>query len=189
MNDDLAGQIVDGWHDLVSFLDGSPTSFTGQLVTLIEKADPGNRARLREAFPRHVAAWEAWREFAPLTRSRLEALTEARVKTSGGGRPVFSFARLQEMFYLLGDYPGAGHARAKLEVMTDGGMIGVSAPGIRTACDKGRWTASYEDAGITWQGSSDAGQSAAVIALLASRSGYKAVVTFKDDGEAAGGDE
>lgn len=183
MGNDLAGQIVGTWEDLVLFLDGSPTSFTGQLVTLIEKADPGNRARLREAFPRHVAAWEAWREFAPLTRSRLEALTEARVKTSGGGQPAFSFARLQEMFYLLGDYPETGHAKAKLEVMTDGGMIGVSAPDVRTACDKGRWTASYEDAGITWEGSSDAGQSAAIIALLASRSGYKAVVTFKDDDE------
>ena len=36
------------------------TSFTGDLLRLIAKADPGNRARLRAGFPKHVAAWEMW---------------------------------------------------------------------------------------------------------------------------------
>lgn len=184
MDKDLAGDVVSTWEDLVLFLGGSPDSFTGLLLTLIAKADPGNRARLAEAFPGQVAAWEAWCELAPLTAARLEALAEARVKTSAGGRAAFSFADLKEMFYLLGDRPETGHAKAKLEVLSDSGTIGISAPGIRTACDHGHWTASYEDEGITWEGSSDAGQSAAIIALLASRSGYKAVVTFKDDNEA-----
>ena len=49
-------------HDLARFLGGSGDSFTGQLIDLIAKADPGNRVLLREAFPRQVEAWEAWME-------------------------------------------------------------------------------------------------------------------------------
>jgi hypothetical protein len=41
-------------------LGGSADSFTGHLLLLIAKADPGNRARLRAGFPRQVAAWEWW---------------------------------------------------------------------------------------------------------------------------------
>lgn len=50
--------------DLARALGGSEDSFTGLLLTLIEKADPGNRARLRLAFPRQVAAWEYWMDAA-----------------------------------------------------------------------------------------------------------------------------
>lgn len=36
------------------------THFTAQLIRLIGKADSGNRARLQEAFPDEVAAYERW---------------------------------------------------------------------------------------------------------------------------------
>lgn len=48
------------YGDLALALGGSADSFTGQLLLLIAKADPGNRARLRRGFPRQVAAWETW---------------------------------------------------------------------------------------------------------------------------------
>ena len=51
---------VKTWHELCLALGGDVTSFTGDLLRLIEKADPGNRARLRAGFPKHVAAWEMW---------------------------------------------------------------------------------------------------------------------------------
>ena len=51
---------VETWGELCLALGGSRDSFTGLLLTLIEKADPGNRARLRAGFPRQVAAWERW---------------------------------------------------------------------------------------------------------------------------------
>ncbi len=36
------------------------SNFTAELLRLIAKADPINRARLRGAFPREVEAYEAW---------------------------------------------------------------------------------------------------------------------------------
>jgi hypothetical protein len=51
---------VETWHELCLALGGDVTSFTGDLLRLIGKADPGNRARLRAGFPKHVAAWEMW---------------------------------------------------------------------------------------------------------------------------------
>jgi hypothetical protein len=48
------------FDDLALALGGSGDSFTGHLLLLIAKADPGNRARLRRGFPRQVAAWEIW---------------------------------------------------------------------------------------------------------------------------------
>jgi hypothetical protein len=51
---------LDTYGDLALALGGSADSFTGQLLLLIAKADPGNRFRLRAGFPRHVAAWEFW---------------------------------------------------------------------------------------------------------------------------------
>jgi hypothetical protein len=48
------------YAELALALGGSEDSFTGQLLALIAKADPGNRSRLRKGFPRHVAAWELW---------------------------------------------------------------------------------------------------------------------------------
>jgi hypothetical protein len=118
----VSTDIVSTWEELCLFLDGSPTSFTGLLLTLITKADPGNRARLREGFPRQVAAWEAWCEHAPLTRERLDALSDAREKT--GGR--FSFSDLAGMFYLLGPRPEQGHAKARDLRYLAGKAIGVT---------------------------------------------------------------
>lgn len=79
MDDVKAAFRADSWPELCLFLDGSPTSFTGKLLTLCESADPGNLARLRQGFPRHVAAWEEWRAHAPLSWGELEKLTEARM--------------------------------------------------------------------------------------------------------------
>jgi hypothetical protein len=66
---------VSTWDDLVLFLGGSPDSFTGLLLHLIAKADPGNRARLRAGFPKHVAAWEMWQAFPAggLTSAQFQA--------------------------------------------------------------------------------------------------------------------
>ena len=35
-------------------------SFTCQLFSLIQKADPSNRVKLRRAFPEEVEAWSQW---------------------------------------------------------------------------------------------------------------------------------
>lgn len=45
---------------LALFLGGSDDSFTGDLLALIAKADPGNKARLAEAFPDQVKAYDTW---------------------------------------------------------------------------------------------------------------------------------
>jgi hypothetical protein len=79
MDDATAALRADNWHGLCLFLDGMPDSFTGLLLSLTEKADPGNREKLRGAFPRQVAAWEEWRAHAPLSWGELDRLTEARV--------------------------------------------------------------------------------------------------------------
>lgn len=71
--------VVGRWEDLVLFLGGSPDSFTGKLLELIAKADPGNRERLRAGFPREVAAWEEWQAHAPLPGTELDRLVVARL--------------------------------------------------------------------------------------------------------------
>jgi hypothetical protein len=70
---------VETWHELCLALGGDVTSFTGDLLRLIAKADPGNRARLRAGFPKHVAAWEAWQAADPgaLTAGELQAALRA----------------------------------------------------------------------------------------------------------------
>lgn len=45
---------------LALFLGGAEDSFTGHLLRLMQKADPGNKARLRAAFPRTWAAYDMW---------------------------------------------------------------------------------------------------------------------------------
>jgi hypothetical protein len=80
MDDITAARPCGSWQELCLFLNGSPTSFTGMLLTLIAKADPGNRARLRAEFPRHVAAWETWRAIAPCTWGELEAAIPAQAE-------------------------------------------------------------------------------------------------------------
>lgn len=69
---------VETWHELCLALGGDVTSFTGDLLRLIAKADPGNRARLRAGFPKHVAAWEIWTEQSgTLTSGELESALRA----------------------------------------------------------------------------------------------------------------
>jgi hypothetical protein len=84
MDDATAGRPCGSWLELCLFLNGSPDSFTGRLLELIAKADPGNRARLRSAFPRQAAAWEAWQEIAPCTWGELEAATAERIRERPG---------------------------------------------------------------------------------------------------------
>ena len=69
---------VRDWHELCLFLGGDRTSFTGLLLDVIAKADMGNRARLRLAFPWEVAAYEAWNAGDPSTTASalLAATTE-----------------------------------------------------------------------------------------------------------------
>lgn len=45
---------------LAMFLDGSGDSFTGDLLALIARADPGNKAKLAQAFPDAVKAYDTW---------------------------------------------------------------------------------------------------------------------------------
>lgn len=51
--------------DLAHFLGGSESSFTGLLLLLLQKADPGNVARIRTGFPEIVEAWETWNAMSP----------------------------------------------------------------------------------------------------------------------------
>jgi hypothetical protein len=76
MSGSLAGTCtVKTHHDLCLFLGGSDDSFTGDLLRLIAKADPGNRERLRLAYPRVVAAWQVWDKAAsPLSADQLDKM-------------------------------------------------------------------------------------------------------------------
>lgn len=66
---------VSDHHGLCLALGGDDTSFTGDLLRLIAKADPVNRARLVLAFPGHVIAWEHWVAKAPaITAGEIEKL-------------------------------------------------------------------------------------------------------------------
>lgn len=68
---------VDSFHDLALFLGGDSSSFTGDLLRLIGKADPDNLNRLAAGFPRQVRAWLLWRASAPVTADILVNLLEA----------------------------------------------------------------------------------------------------------------
>jgi hypothetical protein len=69
-----------GTGDLARFLGGSEDSFTGLLLVLFQKADPGNLARLKSAFPRVHEAWAMWNAIspAPTPRQLEEALQDHR---------------------------------------------------------------------------------------------------------------
>lgn len=54
---------VETHSDLALFLGGSEDSYTGDLLRLIAKGDPGNRARLARIYPAEVLAWCIWVEF------------------------------------------------------------------------------------------------------------------------------
>lgn len=65
--------------DLAMALGGSGSSFTGDLLRLVAKADLGNRRRLAEAFGEYVAAWEAWVSESATTAGEARAVADARV--------------------------------------------------------------------------------------------------------------
>lgn len=71
-------QLIHSIGLLALVLDGTGDSFTGQLLLLIAKADPGNREALRRGFPDAVSAYETWQSFrdAP-TAAQLEAALDA----------------------------------------------------------------------------------------------------------------
>jgi hypothetical protein len=77
--DPFLDQQMFGTGDLARFLGGSESSFTGLLLVLMQKADPGNLARLKSAFPREVRAWETWNAMNPCPTPRQlgAALAEA----------------------------------------------------------------------------------------------------------------
>jgi hypothetical protein len=77
---------VEDMKTLCLFLGGDDTSFTGDLLRLIAKADPGNLNRLSAAFPRHVAAYLMYRACAPVPARTLVALLEASTYIAGGNR-------------------------------------------------------------------------------------------------------
>lgn len=101
MDDAMSGRPCNSWEELCHFVGGSPSSFKGQLLTLIEKSDPGNRSRLRQEFPREVAAWETWCWRAPCTWGELEraipAEASARTVTFDVTDPAVCHALTQSL--------------------------------------------------------------------------------------------
>jgi hypothetical protein len=87
---------------------------------------------------------------------------------------------LRELSFQFGDPPFPGHAKARIEIFTPGGSTCLTMPAIKITCDGGEYMAEIEDAGRTWYGEGSS-QTAAIIALLADRAGYRAVVTCKED--------
>lgn len=81
--------------DLARALGGDDTSFTGDLLRLIAKADVDNRPRLALAFPRVFIAWNIWMYTspAPTAGELLDRLAAAlgedpHHRREGGPRPV-----------------------------------------------------------------------------------------------------
>lgn len=74
----LPGHPAGDWHDLLLFLHGDRGTFTDLLLCAVEKADPPNRARLRQVFPFEVLAWETWRDNSPATWGDLADLIRDR---------------------------------------------------------------------------------------------------------------
>lgn len=50
---------------LALFLGGDVNTYTGELLRLIDKADPDNRARLAGAYPRESIAYGTWQSTTP----------------------------------------------------------------------------------------------------------------------------
>lgn len=72
-----ADAVVEDLTHLALFLGGDATSFTGHLLRLFAKADPGNLNKLVQVYPRQVRAWLLWRACAPVPARTLVALLEA----------------------------------------------------------------------------------------------------------------
>lgn len=79
-----AGTVICTHDELSRWLGGSGDSFTGVLLHLIAKADPGNRARLTQAFPLEVAAWLVWQGADPAPTAEELAWMVVAPGTVGG---------------------------------------------------------------------------------------------------------
>lgn len=74
---------MSGLGDLALFLGGGETSFVGQLLQLVQKADPDNLSRLALGYPEVVRAWQVWHYLGSPTADQLAAALEADVNTNG----------------------------------------------------------------------------------------------------------
>lgn len=72
-------QPVTTYDDLARFLGGSGDSFTGDLLRLIQRSDPGNRSRLARVYPGEVLAWCIWID---VERSAAALGTDAAMPTA-----------------------------------------------------------------------------------------------------------
>lgn len=80
--------VIRSTGELAVFLGGSDDSFTGMLLLLIAKSDPGNYDRIRAGFPREVRAWELWFSADPApTAADLAILLDADAQ-AGQGVPL-----------------------------------------------------------------------------------------------------
>lgn len=81
-SDEMAGWPLTQLDGLAVLLGGSGDSFTGQLLALMMKADPGNRQRLALAFPWHHVALAVWQNLdAPTYGGMYEVLTALKQLT------------------------------------------------------------------------------------------------------------
>lgn len=97
-----ADQVISRTGALAVFLGGSEDSFTGILLYLTSKADPGNRARLRSAFPRQVRAWETWMSTVPApTAAQLAALLAVPDPAPGAVTPETEQAQVDYVAQLM----------------------------------------------------------------------------------------
>lgn len=71
INPDQADWPIPTTGHLAVFLGGSHDSFTGMLLGLFQKADPGNHRKLADAFPREDEALHAWGTLQDPTFARL----------------------------------------------------------------------------------------------------------------------
>jgi hypothetical protein len=79
--------------DLALFLDDSDTSYTGDLLALIAKADPGNRGRLARVYPAEVLAWSIWVEIdEPTAAALLGLMVLAKMGGAVPGDPAATVA-------------------------------------------------------------------------------------------------
>lgn len=89
-------------------------------------------------------------------------------------------AQIRELTFMLADPPPPDRAMARIEIVTCGGSTRLTMPAIKITCDGGEYMAEIEDADRTWYGEGSS-ETAAILALLADRAGYRAVVKHKED--------
>ncbi len=98
---------VGGTGDLAAFLGGSPDSFKGKLLDLIDgaQAAPEHWARLELAFPAEVNAWRTWQSMSPApTFGQLRARLDGQASGDGQQYPKWQplAERTRQALRLLG---------------------------------------------------------------------------------------